>query len=41
MQCGRKDEKLFKSPLSVLVDVIDQNDNLTLLTDGERRYGKR
>ena len=39
MQCGRKDEKLFKSALSILVEVIDKTDNLTLLTDGERRYG--
>ena len=39
MQCGRKNETLFKSALSVLVNVIDQTEDLTLFTDGERRYG--
>lgn len=39
MQCGRKNETLFKSALSVLVNVIDQTDDPTLFTDGERRYG--
>ncbi len=39
MQCGRKNETLFKRALSVLVNVIHQTDDLTLLTDGERRYG--
>jgi transposase-like protein len=39
LQCGKKDEKLFKSALELLVQVIEQTRNLTLLSDGERRYG--
>ena len=39
LKCGRKDEKLFKSALGVLVQVIEKTGNLTLLSDGERRYG--
>jgi hypothetical protein len=39
MQCGRKDRKLFKQAMHLLCDVIQQTSDLTLLTDGERRYG--
>src|SRR5712691_4710314 len=39
MQCGRKDRKLFKNAMHLLCDVIQQTGDLTLLTDGERRYG--
>jgi hypothetical protein len=39
LKCGRKDEKLFKSALGLLVQVIEKTGNLTLLSDGERRYG--
>jgi hypothetical protein len=38
-QCGRKDRKLFKQAMHLLCDVIQQTSDLTLLTDGERRYG--
>src|SRR3989475_7681271 len=39
MHCGRKDRKLFKQAMHLLCDVIQQTSDLTLLTDGERRYG--
>jgi hypothetical protein len=39
MQCGRKDRKMFKKAMSLLCQVIEQTGDLTLLTDGERRYG--
>ena len=39
MQCGRKDRKLFKNAMRLLCQVIEQTGDLTLLTDGQRRYG--
>src|SRR5215831_14034115 len=39
MQCGRKDRQLFKKAMGLLGQVIEQTGDLTLLTDGERRYG--
>jgi hypothetical protein len=39
MHCGRKDRKMFKKAMSLLCQVIEQTGDLTLLTDGERRYG--
>jgi hypothetical protein len=39
MQWGRKDRKLLKNAMRLLCHVIEQTDDLTLLTDGERRYG--
>jgi len=40
LSCGKKDESLFKKALELLCEVILQTQDLTLLTDGERRYGK-
>lgn len=39
MHCGRQDRKMFKKALGLLGQVIEQTGDLTLLTDGERRYG--
>ena len=39
MQCGRKNRKMFKKAIDCLSKVLDQAEELTLLTDGERRYG--
>jgi hypothetical protein len=39
MQCGRKERKWFKNAMRLLCHVIEQTGDLTLLTDGERRYG--
>ena len=36
---GAKTSKLFKKALHCLAQVIEQTDSLSLLTDGERRYG--
>jgi hypothetical protein len=37
--CGRKDRKLCKNAMRLLCHVIEHTGALTLLTDGERRYG--
>jgi len=39
MHCGRKERKLFQHAMALLGKVIQQTSDLTLLTDGERRYG--
>ena len=39
MGCGRKDRKLFTQAIRLLCRVMKQTGDLTLLTDGERRYG--
>jgi hypothetical protein len=39
MHCGRKTRKMFQKAMSLLCQVIEQTGDLTLLTDGERRYG--
>jgi ABC-type multidrug transport system ATPase subunit len=38
-ECGKKDERLFKKAMRILIKVIRKIDALTLLTDGERRCG--
>ena len=39
LHCGRKDQQLFERALCCLAQVIKQTGSLSLLTDGERRYG--
>src|SRR5215813_9181269 len=39
MHCGRKERKMFQKAMGLLCQVIEQTGALTLLTDGERRYG--
>ena len=39
LHCGRKDQQLFETALRLLVEVIEKTGDLTLLSDGERRYG--
>ncbi len=39
LHCGSKDQQLFKRALNTLVEVISQTEDLSLFTDGERRYG--
>jgi hypothetical protein len=39
MQCGRKDRKLFRNALRTLCKLIKKTQDLSLITDGERRYG--
>lgn len=38
LECGKKDERLFNNAIRILLEVIKKTDDLTLLTDGERRY---
>src|SRR4029434_3553320 len=39
MHCGRKNRKMFQKAMRLLCQVIEQTGDLTLLTDGEKRYG--
>ena len=39
MHCGRKNRKMFQKAMRLLCQVIEQTGDLTLLTNGERRYG--
>jgi hypothetical protein len=39
LECGRKDRKLFRRSMRTLCRVIKKTDDISLITDGERRYG--
>lgn len=39
LECGAKEQQLFEGALRLLCEVIKQTADLTLLSDGERRYG--
>lgn len=39
LQCGEKEQSLFEDAMNLLAQVIEQTEDLALLTDGERRYG--
>ena len=39
LQCGPKEESLFRAAMETLNQVLAQTQDLTLVTDGERRYG--
>lgn len=39
LRCGKKDKVLFKKAIKTLADLVNQTEDITLLTDGERRYG--
>jgi transposase-like protein len=39
MECGKKQRQLFQTAIQTLCQVIKQTRDLTLVTDGERRYG--
>lgn len=39
LSCGKKDRNLFETAMETLCLVIEQTEDLSLLTDGERRYG--
>ncbi len=38
--CGEKDDSLFMSAIQTLIDVVEKTEDLTLVTDSEKRYGK-
>ncbi len=40
LKCGQRDRDLFQAAMDTLSQVIEQTDDLTLVTDGKRRYGK-
>jgi transposase-like protein len=37
--CGKKDERMFKDAMETIVAYIKQSEEVTFLSDGERRYG--
>lgn len=39
LQSGERDSQLFEQAMATLARVVEQTEDLTLLTDGERRYG--
>ena len=39
LQSGQRDTELFEQAMATLARGVEQTDDLTLLTDGERRYG--
>ena len=39
LDCGTKDRKLFKKAIATLEQIVSRTNDLSLLTDGERRYG--
>ena len=39
LECGKKDRKLFKKAIKSLDKIARQTHDLTIFTDGERRYG--
>jgi hypothetical protein len=39
LECGKKDRDLFFSAIQLLRDVVERTGDVTLMTDGERRYG--
>jgi transposase-like protein len=39
LDCGTKDRKLFKKAIAILDQIVSRTHDLSLLTDGERRYG--
>ena len=39
LECGKKDRQLFAQAIQTLEQIIQDSEDLTLLTDGERRYG--
>jgi hypothetical protein len=39
LECGQRETHLFKQAMTTLTEVIERTDDLTLFTDGERRYG--
>jgi transposase-like protein/IS1 family transposase len=39
LSCGERDRALFEQAMQTLAQVVQHTNDLTLLTDGERRYG--
>lgn len=39
LDCGKKDRRLFKKAIKTLDQIVRQSEDVSLFTDGERRYG--
>ncbi len=39
LDCGKREQSLFQQAIATLCDVIAQTGDVSLVTDGERRYG--
>ena len=39
LDCGKKDQELFSHAIQILRNVVERTTDVTLITDGERRYG--
>ena len=39
LECGKREQRLFQQAIETLCDVIEQTGDVSLVTDGERRYG--
>ncbi|MBP6219166.1 MAG: hypothetical protein KA436_11320 [Oligoflexales bacterium] len=39
MECGRRDKRLFKRAIKTLATIAKKTKQITLITDGEKRYG--
>ena len=39
LQCGKKDRKLFRKAIRTLGKLVDRTKDISLITDGEPRYG--
>ena len=40
LSCGEKEETLFMKAMQILVEIIKSTNDISLVTDGERRYSK-
>ncbi len=40
-RCGKKDEKMFRNVMSTVARYVKQSQDISFLSDGERRYGNR
>jgi IS1 family transposase len=40
LSCGEKDASLFMQAIQTLAEIIENTEDLTLVTDGEKQYGK-
>jgi len=40
LSCGKKDRSLFRKAIKVIEKLINNTQDLSLITDGERRYGQ-
>jgi len=39
LECGKKEQELFLQAMQIVKELIEQTEYLSLLTDGEIRYG--